>query len=89
MLKCGFRIAGGIDQDHHKSPQKFTEAGVYITDVDLNGPASKAGLKAGDRVLQCNGHDFTLVTHSKAVEYIKRYPILVMLITRSGDCVDV
>lgn len=88
-LRSGFSIAGGIDQDHTKSPQKFTEAGVYVTKVDPNGAAARAGLRAGDRILQCNGHDFTLVTHKKAVDYIKKYPILEMLIIRKGDGVDV
>lgn len=89
ILRSGFSIAGGIDQDHTKSPQNFTEAGVYITKLDMNGPAARAGLKPGDRILQCNGHDFTLVTHRKAVEYIKKYPVLDMLIIRKDDCVNV
>lgn len=88
-LRTGFSIAGGIDQDHTKSPQKFTEAGVYITKIDPTGAAAQAGLKPGDRILQCNGHDFTLVTHKKAVEYIKKYPVLDMLIIRKDDCVNV
>lgn len=88
-LRSGFSIAGGIDQDHTKSPQKFTEAGVYITKIDPYGPGAMAGLKPGDRILQCNGHDFTLVTHKKAVEYIKKYPVLDMLIIRKDDCVNV
>lgn len=89
VLKIGFSIAGGIDQDHTKSPHNFTEAGVYITKLDLNGPAFKAGLKLGDRILQCNGHDFTLVTHRKAVEYLSKYPVLEMLIIRKDDCINV
>lgn len=88
-LRSGFSIAGGIDQDHTKSPQKFTEAGVYITKIDPLGPGARAGLKPGDRILQCNGHDFTLVTHKKAVEYIKKYATLDMLIIRKDDCVNV
>lgn len=88
-LRSGFSIAGGIDQDYTKSPQKFSEAGVYITRVDVNGAAAQAGLKPGDRILQCNGHDFTLVTHKKAVDYIKKYPVLEMLVLRKDDCVSV
>ena len=34
--------------------------------------------------LQVNGHDFTVVTHRKAVEYIQRKPILNMLVYRKG-----
>lgn len=88
-LRCGFSIGGGIDQDHTKSGFNFTEAGVYITKVDPNGPGARAGLQLGDRILQCNGHDFTLVTHKKAVEAIKRYTNLDMLVIRKDDCVNV
>ena len=31
VLKCGFRIGGGIDQDFRLSPQGFTDNGIYIT----------------------------------------------------------
>jgi len=89
VWRSGFSIAGGIDQDHTKSPQKFAEAGVYITKIDPNGAGARAGLKLGDRILQCNGHDFTLVTHKKAVECIKKYQVLDMLIIRRDDCVNV
>ena len=35
-------------------------------------------------ILQVNGHDFTVVTHKKAVEYIQRKPVLNMLVYRKG-----
>lgn len=35
-------------------------------------------------VLQVNGHDMTVVTHKKAVEYIQRKPVLNMLVYRKG-----
>lgn len=35
-------------------------------------------------VFQVNGYDFTMVTHKKAVEYIKKHPVLNMLIARKG-----
>lgn len=89
VLKSGFSIAGGIDQDHTKSPQQFTEAGVYITKIDPNGAGARAGLVPGDRILQCNGHDFTLVTHKRAVECILKYPVLEMLVLRRGDSINV
>lgn len=31
-----------------------------------------------------NGYDFTMVTHNKAVEYIKKNPVLNMLVARKG-----
>lgn len=42
----------------------------------------KAGLQVGDKILQCNGYDFTIVTHRKAVEYIQRHETLNLLIAR-------
>lgn len=35
-------------------------------------------------VFQCNGYDFTMVTHKKAVDYIKKHPILNLLVARKG-----
>ncbi|XP_054156353.1 tax1-binding protein 3 homolog [Oppia nitens] len=84
LLKCGFKIGGGIDQDFRQSPHGFTDNGIYVTDVTSEGPAWKCGLRMGDKILQCNGYDFTMVTHRKAVEYIKKHPILNMLIARKG-----
>lgn len=83
VLKCGFKIGGGIDQDFRQSPQGFTDnvyieivyniyrkieynfffKGIYVTDVNNDGPAWRSGLRIGDKILQCNGYDFTMVTH--------------------------
>lgn len=84
MLKCGFKIGGGIDQDFKKSPQGYTDYGIYVTSVSENSPASRSGLRMHDKILQCNGYDFTLVTHKKAVSYIKKSPVLNLLIARKG-----
>jgi len=35
-------------------------------------------------LLQCNGYDFTMVTHKKAVDYIKKHPVLNLLVARKG-----
>jgi C-terminal processing protease CtpA/Prc len=83
VLKCGFKIGGGIDQDFRQSPQGFTDNGIYVTDI-TGEPAVRAGLRVGDKILQCNGYDFTMVTHKKAVEYIKKHPVLSMLVARKG-----
>uniref|UniRef100_A0AC34Q8R5 PDZ domain-containing protein n=1 Tax=Panagrolaimus sp. JU765 TaxID=591449 RepID=A0AC34Q8R5_9BILA len=80
--KVGCRIGGGIDQDPSKAPYKYPDMGIYITQVEPNSPASKAGLHQHDKVLEVNGHDFTMLTHDKAVKYIKKYPVLNMLIAR-------
>lgn len=89
LMLSGFAIVGGIDQDLSNSPYKFRDAGIYVTKTTYNGPAMRAGLRVGDRILQCNGHDFTLVTHKKAVEYIKRYPTLQLLVERENESVNV
>ncbi|XP_055930172.1 tax1-binding protein 3 homolog [Argiope bruennichi] len=84
VLKCGFKIGGGIDQDFHKSPYGYKDSGIYVTEVYENSPAAKCGLKVHDKILQVNGYDFTMVTHNKAVEYIKKNPVLNMLVARKG-----
>lgn len=89
IFLSGFTIVGGIDQDLSKSPYNFKDTGIYVTKTIANGPAQLAGLRSGDRILQCNGHDFTLVTHKKAVEYIKKYKVLELLVEREDECVKV
>ncbi|KAJ6634736.1 Tax1-binding protein 3 like [Pseudolycoriella hygida] len=84
MLKCGFKIGGGIDQDYKKSPQGYTDYGIYVTEVHMDSAAAKAGLRIHDKILQCNGYDFTMVTHKKAVSYIRKNPILNLLVARRG-----
>lgn len=83
-LKCGFRIGGGIDQDYKKSPHGYKDNGVYVTFVQESSPAAAAGLQIHDKILQVNGYDFTMVTHKKAVEYIQKFDVLNMLVTRQG-----
>ncbi|XP_063701272.1 tax1-binding protein 3 homolog [Culicoides brevitarsis] len=84
ILKCGFKIGGGIDQDFKKSPQGYTDYGIYVTEVHEGSAASKAGLRTHDKILQCNGYDFTMVTHKKAVSYIRRHAVLNLLVARKG-----
>uniref|UniRef100_A0A915I9J9 PDZ domain-containing protein n=1 Tax=Romanomermis culicivorax TaxID=13658 RepID=A0A915I9J9_ROMCU len=81
---CGLRIGGGIDQDPANSPYSYPDNGIYITHIEPSGPAEKAGLKIHDKILQVNGYDFTMVTHEKAVHYIKKYNVLKMLVARQG-----
>uniref|UniRef100_A0AC35TMN5 PDZ domain-containing protein n=1 Tax=Rhabditophanes sp. KR3021 TaxID=114890 RepID=A0AC35TMN5_9BILA len=83
LYKVGLRVGGGIDQDPNLAPYKYPDNGVYITAIDPASPAEKAGLLKHDKVLQVNGHDFTMITHEKAVRYIKKYPILNILIARA------
>ena len=98
-LKCGFKIGGGIDQDYKKSPQVllsrwlhttncllqgYADSGVYITEIAPNSAASRSGLMVHDKILQLNGYDFTMVTHKKAVDYIKKTRTLNILVARKG-----
>uniref|UniRef100_A0A915EA98 PDZ domain-containing protein n=1 Tax=Ditylenchus dipsaci TaxID=166011 RepID=A0A915EA98_9BILA len=80
--KVGFRIGGGIDQDPSKAPFQYPDTGIYITQVEPNSPADKAGLKQHDKLLRVNGTDFTMVTHEKAVKYIRKDVVLNILLTR-------
>uniref|UniRef100_A0A6G1SPK5 Uncharacterized protein C45G9.7 n=1 Tax=Aceria tosichella TaxID=561515 RepID=A0A6G1SPK5_9ACAR len=89
ILLSGFAIVGGIDQDPSKTPFNFKDTGIYVTKTTPHGPAMRAGLRPGDRILQCNGHDFTLVTHEKAVKYIRKYPVLELLVERENESVNV
>ncbi|XP_011496936.1 PREDICTED: uncharacterized protein C45G9.7 isoform X2 [Ceratosolen solmsi marchali] len=84
VMKCGFKIGGGIDQDYKKSPQGYTDNGIYVTEVHEGSPAAKSGLRMHDKILQCNGYDFTMVTHKKAVGYIRKHPVLNLLVARKG-----
>uniref|UniRef100_A0A0N5BWK9 PDZ domain-containing protein n=1 Tax=Strongyloides papillosus TaxID=174720 RepID=A0A0N5BWK9_STREA len=80
--KVGLKIGGGIDQDPSLSPFKYPDNGIYITSIDSN-VAQKSGLRQHDKILQVNGHDFTMITHEKAVKYIKKYPVLNILVARN------
>jgi len=82
--RCGFKIGGGIDQDFRKSPQGYTDNGIYVTEVQEGSSAARSGLRVHDKILQCNGYDMTMVTHKKAVDYIKKNPVLNMLVARKG-----
>lgn len=58
--------------------------GIYVTEVHEGSPAAKSGLRMHDKILQCNGYDFTMVTHKKAVSYIRKHPVLNLLVARKG-----
>ena len=55
-----------------------------MTDIVPDSAASKAGLRVHDKILQLSGYDFTMVTHKKAVDYIKKVPVLYMMVARKG-----
>uniref|UniRef100_A0A915C016 Secreted protein n=1 Tax=Parascaris univalens TaxID=6257 RepID=A0A915C016_PARUN len=85
VLRVGFKIGGGIDQDPTRAQVPYPDTGIYITHIDPNSPAERAGLRQHDKILRVNGNDFTMLTHEKAVKYIKKYPVLNMLVARRDD----
>ncbi|CCD67396.1 Tax1-binding protein 3 homolog [Caenorhabditis elegans] len=82
-IRVGFKIGGGIDQDPTKAPFKYPDSGVYITNVESGSPADVAGLRKHDKILQVNGADFTMMTHDRAVKFIKQSKVLHMLVARA------
>ena len=64
--------------------QGYADSGVYITEIAPNSAASRSGLMVHDKILQLNGYDFTMVTHKKAVDYIKKTRTLNILVARKG-----
>lgn len=83
VYRVGFKIGGGIDQDPTCAPFKYPDQGIYITHIDEDSPAARAGLRRHDKILSVNGLDFTLLTHERAVKYIKKYAVLDMLVARA------
>lgn len=79
---CGFRIGGGVDQDCTQSPQKYSDCCVYVTHVSEGGPADRCGLQVNDKLLEVNGVDFTVLTHLKAIECLKREAVVNILVSR-------
>ncbi|XP_051506850.1 leucine-rich repeat-containing protein 1-like isoform X1 [Myxocyprinus asiaticus] len=63
----GICIAGGKGS----LPYKENDEGIFISRVYKGGPAEKAGLHVGDRVLEVNGHDMQEVTHHEAVNALR------------------
>jgi len=76
-------MGGGIDQDYRHSPG-YMDNGIYVIDVVVDGPAFRGGLRVGDKILQCNGYDFTMVSHKQAVDIIKKGQTLDLLVARRG-----
>lgn len=55
---------------------------IYVTEVHDDTPALRCGLCVHDKILQCNGYNFMMVTHKKAVNYIKKHPVLNVFVAR-------
>ncbi|XP_074491530.1 tax1-binding protein 3 [Sebastes fasciatus] len=87
-LILGFSIGGGIDQDPGQNPfsDDKTDKGIYVTRITPGGPADKAGLRMGDKIMQVNGWDMTMVTHDQARKRLttKKEDVVRLLVTRKS-----
>ncbi|XP_034994952.2 tax1-binding protein 3 [Zootoca vivipara] len=85
-LILGFSIGGGIDQDPTQNPfsEDKTDKGIYVTRVTEGGPAEVAGLQVGDKIMQVNGWDMTMVTHDQARKRLtkRNEEVVRLLVTR-------
>ncbi|XP_031719910.1 tax1-binding protein 3 [Anarrhichthys ocellatus] len=87
-LILGFSIGGGIDQDPGQNPfsDDKTDKGIYVTRISQRGPAEEAGLRMGDKIMQVNGWDMTMVTHDQARKRLtkKNEDVVRLLVTRKS-----
>ncbi|KAM4548617.1 tax1-binding protein 3 [Odontesthes bonariensis] len=87
-LILGFSIGGGIDQDPGQNPfsEDKTDKGIYVTRVSPGGPAEAADLRMGDKIMQVNGWDMTMVTHDQARKKLtkKGEDVVRLLVTRKS-----
>ncbi|XP_059352087.1 harmonin-like isoform X1 [Daphnia carinata] len=58
--------------------------GVYIQSTEEGSVARVAGIKAGDRILHCNGMDMTSVDFDEAVMMLKESNVLNLIISRGA-----
>ncbi|XP_038563312.1 tax1-binding protein 3 [Micropterus salmoides] len=87
-LILGFSIGGGIDQEPEHNPfsEDKTDKGIYVTRITPGGPAEKADLRIGDKIMQVNGWDMTVVTHDQARKRLtnKKEGVVRLLVTRKS-----
>ncbi|XP_046728956.1 protein scribble homolog [Silurus meridionalis] len=70
----GISIAGG----RGSLPFIQNDEGIFISRVSKGGPAEKAGVHIGDRVLEVNGQDMQGVSHHEAVSTLHQ----------AGGCIE-
>ncbi|KAI1902084.1 hypothetical protein AGOR_G00041070 [Albula goreensis] len=63
----GISIAGGKGS----TPYKGDDEGIFISRVSEEGPAARAGVKVGDKLLEVNGVDLHEAEHQRAVEALR------------------
>merc|ERR1712008_221417 len=71
-FKLGCSIGGGIDQDEMMNPFNQGDSGIYVSKIRKHSAADRAGLEIGDKIISCNGHDMTRVSHRQAIDVISK-----------------
>ncbi|KAI6649655.1 hypothetical protein LOD99_6659 [Oopsacas minuta] len=69
----GFSIRGGAE--YH--------LGIFISWVDAGSAAAKSGLVVGDQILQVNGASFEGISHSRAVQHLRKAQRLRIVVLNS------
>lgn len=57
--QCEFHHSPEPVSNNNSRPSPFQ--GIYVTEVHESSASAKAGLRIHDKILQCNGYDFTMV----------------------------
>ncbi|CAG5102520.1 Similar to Whrn: Whirlin (Rattus norvegicus) [Cotesia congregata] len=70
----GLMIRGGLEYG----------LGIYVTGVDKDSVADRAGLLVGDQIIQVNGTSFEEATHDEAVEILKTNKRMSLIIRDVG-----
>ncbi|TKR80851.1 hypothetical protein L596_014844 [Steinernema carpocapsae] len=65
--EIGWSIMGGSESP----PVKNNDTGIYVTKVVTDGPAFKAGIRQGDRLVSVNGNSLEGITHGQAVDLLQ------------------
>nr|XP_033494358.1 protein scribble homolog isoform X16 [Epinephelus lanceolatus] len=66
----GISIAGGKGSTPYKGDDEV-RCGIFISRVSEEGPAARAGVKVGDKLLEVNGVDLHEAEHHTAVEALR------------------
>uniref|UniRef100_A0A1I8QAK5 PDZ domain-containing protein n=1 Tax=Stomoxys calcitrans TaxID=35570 RepID=A0A1I8QAK5_STOCA len=70
----GLMIRGGVEYG----------LGIFVTGVDKDSVADRAGLMVGDEILEVNGQSFQDVTHDEAVSQLKYHKRMSLVIRDVG-----
>lgn len=74
----GFSIRGG---------QEFDAMPLFVLRIAENGPAALDGrLQIGDQLMEINGHVTKGMTHATAIQIIKQFPSVKLLVRRPKVC---